>query len=176
MFHLCTIHEDEECVFNKLLNKLSLIEIQYENDEHIYNLINNIKKWCDIYINDFFYDLSSEMQIIFLKQIKKYFLSIFDCSLGGELFHYKLLKIFEKDNYDYNQIMNDIIDRLKRILSTIGVKIFEYLKIPLIKYNQIYILNHNQIIKYFSIIFIKIRELLDKTIQSFEELYEKLKF
>jgi hypothetical protein len=180
MSELCTIYENEECIFDQsinLLRKIYLIENQINNEynENIYNLVINIKEWKEIYVNDFFYDLSGEHQVFFLIQIKNYFLSIFDCSLGGDVFHFKLMKIFEKDNYNYKQIMEDIVDRLKKILEIVGVKIFEYLEIPLIKHSQLYILDHNQIIKYLSTIFIKIKELLEKTIELFKEFYEVCK-
>jgi len=180
MSELCTIYEDEECIFDQsinLLRKIYLIENQIDGkyNENIYNLVINIKEWKEIYVNDFFYDLSGENQVIFLKQMKNYFLSIFDCSLGGDLFHFKLMKIFDKDNYNYKQIMEDIVDRLEKILGIVGVKIFEHLEIPLIKYSQLFILNHNQIIKYLSTIFIKINELLERTIQLFEEFNEVCK-
>jgi hypothetical protein len=161
MSQLCTIFEDQECLFYK----------PEDNEQHI-NLIIEIEKWKEIYINDFFYNLSGDDQISFLLQLKHYFLCIFDCSLGGELFHFKLMKIFARNNYNYNQIMEDIGDRLERILKLIGVKIFEHLKIPLVNYTQLYTLNHDQIIKYLSTIFIKIGDLLDKTIQLFKDFNE----
>ena len=160
MSQLCTIYEDRECVFHQL-----------DNNE---NLIIEIEKWKEIYINDFFYKLFGNGQIIFLIQLKHCFLCIFDCSLGGELFHFKLMKIFARNNYNYNQIMEDIADRLERILKLVGVKIFEHLKIPLVNYSQLYKLNHDQIIKYLSTIFIKIGDLLDKTIQLFKDFNLKL--
>lgn len=96
------------------------------------------------------------------------FLSIYDCSQGGSVYHIKLMQIFNSNNYNYYQIMDDIEDRLKRILTLFGSKIFEYLKIPLITVHDLYNLSHDQILKYFITIFNNINQLLQKIIILFE--------
>lgn len=133
------------------------------------NIIFKLKKWKEIYINDFFWNLSLKEQIEFMIQLKTYFLSIYDCSNGGSNFYIKLMLIFNKDNYNYKQIMNDIEDRLIRILDLFGPKIFEILKIPLIKVSEFYQLDHNQILKYLKVIFNEINKLLDESIDLFNQ-------
>lgn len=144
-----------------------------------FSIILNLKTWKQIFINKIFWDLPISEQINFLIQMKNYFLSIYDCSLGGQIYHLKLIKIFESANYNYNQIMDDIEDRLKRILTLVGPKIFENLEIPLITIKQLYEFSIDEIFNYFNIIFKKIKELLEKTINQFEEfnlVCEKLDF
>lgn len=133
------------------------------------NIIFKLKKWKEIYINDFFWNLSLKEQIEFMIQLKNYFLSIYDCSNGGSNFNIKLMLIFNKDNYNYKQIMNDIEDRLIRILDLFGPKIFEILKIPLIRVSEFYQLDNNQILKYLKVIFIEINKLLDENIELFNQ-------
>ena len=132
-------------------------------------IILKLKTWREIYINDSFWDLSTIDQLIFLTQNKNYFLSIYDCSMGGCVFHLKLIKILDGNKYNHKQIMEDIEDRLKRILKLVGPKIFEHLDLPLITQKQLYEFTHEQIIGYFSIIFRKIKELFEETINLFKE-------
>lgn len=144
-----------------------------------FNLVLNLKTWKEIFINDIFWKLSTSEQHNFLIQKKTYFFSIYDCSQGGFVYHLKLIKIFESGKYNYHQIIEDIEDRLTRILDLFGPKIFEYLNIPLITVKQLYEFSTDQIFKYFSLIFKKIKELLEKTINQFEEfnsVCEKLEF
>jgi hypothetical protein len=132
-------------------------------------IILKLKTWREIYINNLFWDLSTIDQLIFLIQNKNYFLSIYDCSMGGCVFHLKLMKILQGNKYNHKQIMEDIEDRLKRILKLVGPKIFEHLDLPLITQKQLYEFSNNQIINYFSIIFRKIKELFEETINLFKE-------
>jgi hypothetical protein len=141
-----------------------------------YNLINqkmntiiHLKKWKDIYIYNIFWELSSTIeQINFLNNLRHIFLSIYDCSQGGSVYYFKLLSIFESNNYNYHQIMEDVEDRLKRTLNLFGPKIFEFLKIPLITVHNFYNLSNDQILKYISLIFKSIKNLLDEIIELFE--------
>jgi hypothetical protein len=132
------------------------------------NLILNLKKWKDIYNNDFFWNLTTPDQIEFLNHLKIQFLSIYDCSHGGSVYHLKLMQIFQSNNYNYYQIMEDAEDRLKRILVLFGSKIFETLEIPLITIRDLYNLSNDQILKYFTTIFKSIKQLLDGIIELFE--------
>ena len=132
------------------------------------NLIFLLKKWKDIYINDFFWNLSTVNQIEFLNNFKIIFLSIYDCSQGGNVYHIKLMQIFNSNNYNYYQIMEDIEDRLKRILDLVGPQIFEFLKLPLITVQILYKLSNDEIIKYFTAIFNNIHQLLKEIIILFE--------
>ena len=132
------------------------------------NLVYQLKKWKDIYINDIFWNLSTLEQIDFLNNLKIYFLSIYDCSQGGSVYHIKLMMIFQSNNYNYYQIMEDVEDRLKRILDLFGQKIFEHLNIPLITVRDLYNLSNEQILKYFTVIFKSIKQLLDEIIELFQ--------
>lgn len=163
---------------NNILDILS--DIVYKDSElwrvlySFYNLINHkinivykLKKWKDIYTNDIFWDLSTIDQIDFLNNLRIFFLSIYDCSQGGSVYHIKLMMIFQSNNYNYYQIMEDIEDRLKRILDLVGSKIFEHLKIPLITVRELYNLSNDQILKYITVIFKNIKQLLDEVIELF---------
>jgi hypothetical protein len=97
-----------------------------------------------------------------------HFLSIYDCSRGGSIYYHKLMMIFQNNNYNYHQIMEDVENRLKQILDLFGSKIFEYLKIPLITVRDFYNLSNEQILKYITAIFKSIKQLLDDVIESFQ--------
>lgn len=164
---------------NNLIEKLS---DKYPNESEtfiilrcFYNLIKekmdivfNLKKWKDIYSNNLFWNLSTNDQIDFLNNLETYFLSIYDCSQGGAVYHIKLMQIFESNNYNYHQIMEDVEDRLKRILNLFGSKVFEFLKLPLITVRDLYNLSNEQILKYFTVIFKNIKQLLGETIELFQ--------
>jgi len=145
-----------------LLNFYSLLKVKF-------NIILSLKTWKETYINNLFWRLTTKDQINFLTDMKNYFLSIYDCSLGGCVYHIKLLKIFESKNYNYSQIMDDIEDRLKKILKLVGPKILEHLNIQLITVNELYDFTTDQIFKYFSVIFTKIKELLEITLNQFKD-------
>lgn len=159
---------------HKLINYNIMIVLENFYDllgKKIKNIF-NFKKWKEIYINNLFWNLSLIDQIDFLIELKNHFLSIYDCSKGGCPYHIKLIMIFNKNNYNYKHIMEDIKYRLKKILDLFGLKIFEKLNIPLINESQLYNLNHEQILKYFKVIFNDINQLLNETINLFNECYE----
>jgi hypothetical protein len=174
------IKENIDFVINNNLKDFFANNILYNSESYnvivnFYNLINQkinliffLKKWKDIYINDLFWNLSTNDQIEFLNNLKTIFLSIYDCSQGGFVYHIKLMQIFNSNNYNYSQIMSDVEDRLKRILDLFGSNIFEYLKIPLITVRDLYKISHEEIIRYFTIIFKSINDLLKEIIVLFE--------
>ena len=153
-------------------NIMIILETFYDLLSKKINIIFNLKIWKEVYINDFFWILPLIEQIEFLIQLKTYFLSIYDCSHGGSVYYIKLMMIFNKDNYNYKHVMDDIKDRLKRTLDLFGSKIFEKLQIPLIKVSELYKLNHTQILKYFKVIFNNIYQLLNEIIELFKQYYK----
>jgi len=174
------LKENIDFAINNNLKQILQDKILYNSESwniiiNFYDLINKkiniiflLKKWKDIYINDFFWNLSTVNQIEFLNNLKIIFLSIYDCSQGGNVYHIKLMQIFNSNNYNYYQIMEDIEDRLKRILDLVGPQIFEFLKLPLITVQILYKLSNDEIIKYFTAIFNNIHQLLKEIIILFE--------
>ena len=174
------LKENIDFAINNNLKQILQDKILYNSESwniiiNFYDLINKkiniiflLKKWKDIYINDFFWNLSTVNQIEFLNNLKIIFLSIYDCSQGGNVYHIKLMQIFNSNNYNYYQIMEDIEDRLKRILDLVGPQIFEFLKLPLITVQNLYKLSNDEIIKYFTAIFNNIHQLLKEIIILFE--------
>ena len=141
--------------FYKLINKkITLIKI--------------LKKWYDVFDNKKFWKLSLKDQIDFLYNTKIYFLSIFDCSKGGIPIYYKVGSILKNNKIDREFIINDLIDRLIKILDIFGSKLFKTLGIPLLTINEFKRLTDENIIKYLVIIFDKFNELLNQTIKLFD--------
>ena len=64
--------------------------------------------------------------------------------------------------------MNDLIDRLVKILNIFGSKLFLTLGIPLLTVTEFNKLTDENIIKYLLIIFDKFNELLNQTIKLFD--------
>lgn len=140
--------------FYKLVNKkITLIKI--------------LKKWYDVFDNKKFWKLSLKDQIEFLNDTKIYFLSMFDCSKGGIPIHYKIGSIL-KDKLNREFIINDLIERLVKILNIFGTKLFQTLNIPLLSIYEFKYLSDENIIKYLLIIFDKFNELLNQTIKLFD--------
>jgi hypothetical protein len=140
--------------FYKLVNKkITLIKI--------------LKKWYDVFNNKKFWKLSLKDQIDFLFNTKIYFLSMFDCSKGGIPIHYKIGSIL-KDKLNREFIINDLIDRLIKILNIFGTTLFQTLNIPLLSIHEFKNLSDENIIKYLLIIFEKFNELLNQTIKLFD--------
>lgn len=141
--------------FYKLMNKkISLVII--------------LKKWYDLFNNKQFWKLPLNEQIDFLINTKTYFLSLFDCSKGGIPLHYKISAILKNKKIDRNIIIDDLIDRLIKILNIFGSKLFLTLGIPLLTINDFTKLSDENIIKYIVVIFDKFNELLNQTMKLFD--------
>jgi hypothetical protein len=141
--------------FYKLINKkITLIKI--------------LKKWYEVFDNKKFWKLPLKDQVDFLYNTKIYFLSIFDCSKGGVPFHYKIGSVLKNNKIEREFIMNDLIDRLVKILNIFGSKLFQTLGIPLLTVTEFNRLTDENIIKYLVIIFDKFNELLNQTIKLFD--------
>jgi hypothetical protein len=141
--------------FYKLMNKKNSLAI-------------TLKKWHDIFENKKFWKLSLNEQIDFLINTRNYFLSLYDCSKGGIPLHYKVGSILKNHKIDRNIVMDDLIDRLVKILNIFGSKIFLTLGIPLLRVNEFIALSDENIIKYIIVIFNEINELLNQTLKLFD--------
>ena len=152
---------DDNNTLNILNNFYSLVKEKME-------IIMILKKWKDVYVNEEFWDMTLPDQITFLYTLRLKFLSIYDCSQGGSVYHIKLMLIFKSNRYHYTQIMNDVEDRLRRSLELMGKPIFKYLNIKLITLKELYSFTHEEIIDYFNLIFNNVKKLLNEVIILFE--------
>jgi hypothetical protein len=152
---------------NKYLS-LTVLNDFYKLIKKKITLIKILKKWYDVFENKKFWKLSLKDQIDFLHNTKIYFLSMFDCSKGGIPIHYKVGSILKNNKIDREFIINDLIDRLVKILNIFGSKLFQTLGIPLLTINEFNKLTDENIIKYLVIIFDKFNELLNQTIKLFD--------
>lgn len=139
-----------------------------------YNLIKNktillltIKIFAKEYNNKNFWDIDLNEQILFLKQIKHYFNSIFDCANGGLPFYYRVFSLL--NNMYKDEMMQNIEERLLLVLGVFDKKIFTYLDIPLIHVSEFYELSPKDIIQYLSTIYTKFTKLLNNMINIFQE-------
>ena len=126
-----------------------------------------LKKWHTVYEDISFWDKSTMDQIEHLQNIHQHFLSVYDCSLRGIPFHYKLFGLLNDPKIDRHYLIETIKERLIIILNIVGRKMFESLEIPLITVKDFGELSDENIIKYLEIIFNKINEILEQTIKLF---------
>ena len=152
---------------NKFLSRTVLNDF-YKLMHKKTSLIIILKKWYDVYNNKDFWKLSLNQQIDFLSNIKIYFLSLFDCSKGGMPLHYKVGSLLKSKNINKDIIINDLIERLIKILKLFGSKLFQTLAIPLLTVSDFTKLTDENIIKYLVVIYDKFNELLNQTIKLFD--------
>lgn len=141
--------------FYKIINKKAL-------------LISILKRWYLIYDNKKFWKLDLHEQLDYLLLIKNHFMSVYDCSKGGSPYHIKVLQLLNNPKVDRNIILNNIEERLIKILEIFDKKLFKTLDIPLISIYDFYQLNNTDIVKYLFIIYEKFNELLNQTIKLFD--------
>ena len=139
----------------KLLNKFYLYHLQNKNT-HVIML--SRKLW----------NLSINEQIEYIENVKLQFLSIFDCSKGGVLYHHKLRYFNKNNNPSFHIIMENIKERLLLLLNLFGIELFQELNIPLIKNSNFYNKNIIFYVKYFELIFQKFIKFINETLFIFE--------
>jgi hypothetical protein len=171
-------HTDIAINYNlkKLLNNelkekkssLTILNKFYKLTSKKITLLKLLKKWYDLYNNKNFWKLALTNQIEFLINTKIYFLSIYDCSKGGIPIHYKIGSILKENNINRDFIINDLIERLIKILDIFGSKLFQTLGIPLLTVDGFSKLTNENIIKYLAIIYDKFNELLNQTMKLFD--------
>jgi hypothetical protein len=133
-----------------------------------FSLVFILKKWFDVYDNNFFWKLSIGEQIDHLSNTKLHFLGIYDCAKGGIPLHYKVGTLLKDKRINRDFIVNDLIERLVIILNIFGLKLFQTMEIPLITVKEFLELTDENIIKYIVVIYDKFIELLNQTIKLFD--------
>lgn len=137
-----------------------------------YSLINNrlkiiytIKKWETLYYNKYFWKLSIDEQIEYLNNKKIIFLSVFDCSANTvNIYYIKINEILNDPRCNRDIIIENIKDRLTKLIKIFGYKIFETLEIPLYHSSDFNYLENDFISLYLRIIFNKLLLLINQTI------------
>ena len=137
-----------------------------------YSLINNrlkiiyaIKKWETLYYNKAFWKQSIDEQIEYLNNMKVLFLSVFDCSANTvNIYHIKINEILNDSRCNRDIIIENIKDRLTKLIKIFGYKIFETLDIPLYHYSDFDYLENNFIGLYLRMLFNKLLLLMNQTI------------
>lgn len=132
------------------------------------SLVFVLKKFSEFYCDQMFWAMTINNQQDYLLKKKEHFQSVFDCSKGGTLFHYKLAQIFKEKKYDKTEITNNIINRLLYLLDILGSNIFTALEIPLININDFLRLSEEDIINYLCLIYNKFIELFNQIIKLFD--------
>ena len=172
-------HHTETCVTINIKNIFKKELKKYEISRLILNnfyvftkkkclLVFVLKKWHTVYENKLFWKKSTIEQIEHLQNIHQHFLSVYDCSLRGIPFHYKLIGQLNDPKFDKHYLLESVKERLIIILNIVGRKMFESLEIPLITIKDFNELSNENIIKYLETIFNKINEILGQTIKLFE--------
>ncbi len=128
--------------------------------------IQNIKNFKKSYINKFFWMKNIDEQILYLKNLHQQLLSIFDGSKSGLYFHLKLKNI--NNNLGENYHIEQIIERLRKVVSLFKLAFFKEHEIYILSNIQFMDLKFENMIRYTEYIFYKINNILNKYISSFE--------
>ncbi len=152
---------------NKYLSWAVLCDF-YKIIKKKFTLIFILKKWHQVYLNENFWKLSIEEQIDHLANIKLHFHGIYDCSKGGMPLHYKVGSYLKDKRVNRDFIIDDLIERLIKILNIFGPKLFQTLEIPLVTVKEFIELTDENIVKYLVVIYDKFTELLNQTSKLFD--------
>ena len=133
-------------------------------------LLNLIRKWKEAYHKKDFWNKEINLQIIELNKMKSLIQSIFDNSKGGVSFILKMGSILKEDNMDIKLIfINSAIDRLSQVYKIMGANFFILSKIPLITIGEFSHMDETSMINYMNVVYFKTIEMIDITINIFEE-------
>jgi hypothetical protein len=114
------------------------------------------------YKNIKFWKLEIEDMIIYLKNIHKSFLCLFDCSKGTFYFHAKLKGIINTNGYNYH--IEEITKRLKKTYDMFKMSFFNNYNIISLSYHQFIDLKFENMIKYTEYIFNKVNSIIIQNI------------
>ena len=142
-------------IYKFMSNKLKLIHI--------------IKNWYNLYNKPEFWNKSLDDQLIYLENLRHYFLSIFDMSKGGSSFIMRANSLLEDHNHNKNITLEEIKSRLVLVLNIFGPEIFNALKIPMISSSLFDETDNKNIIEYMKMIFFNCINMLDETLEIFNQ-------
>ena len=111
------------------------------------------------------------LQLLEIKKLRDIFLSNFDSCKSNNPIHHKLLPILTfKKNFDKKFIIYHLIERLRNVFLLFGNHFFDKYKIIKIKKSKFLNMKDKDKIKYCTYIFQKIKNILNKVINSLEIL------
>ena len=169
-------------IINNNINKIfinidkNLFPLTKKAIDDVYSLMRNkmivihiIRKWHDIYNNQEFWNKNSTEQFEYLEYMKHYFLGIFDMSKGGFNFIMRAESLLDDNNHNKNITLKEIKSRLVLVLNIFGHKIFNALNIPIITSDIFDDMDNKSIIIYVKLIFSNCINLLDQTLEIFNQ-------
>lgn len=141
-------------------------------------ILNDIKIWYSYFNNKLFWNKNVEDQIKELYRKKEMIQANFDNSKGGIPFGIKMIPIIKNDNMNIKfDTLKSASDRLRNVYKIMGHRFLENVGITIITAEDFFNLDNDQVINYTNHVFIKVTELLTKTISLFENLnMNNLKF
>jgi len=140
----------------------------YELIKQKMKLLNNIKKWYEAYQNKFFWNKKIDKQIEDLYLMKNLIKANFDTSKGGIPFNFKMAGIIKNNSLDSSDTLRTTVERLRNVLKIMGREYFKKINLPIFSETEFYELESDEIIKYTSIVYLKTVEIIDTTIDFFE--------
>jgi hypothetical protein len=149
------LEKNAPLTYNLICDVYYIISKQLSILPHLIKLKNSYK-------NIKFWKLDIDNMIIYLKNIHKSFLCLFDCSKGTFYFHSKLRGIVNTEGYSYH--IEEMIKRLKKTYDMFKISFFNNYNIILISNYQFIDLKFENMIKYTEYIFNKINNIIIQNI------------
>jgi len=142
------------------------------------NILNDIKIWYSYYNNKLFWNKNIEDQIKELYRKKEMIQANFDTSKGGIPFGMKIIPIIKNDNMNIKfDTLNSASERLRNVYKIMGPIFLQKIGITIITVEDFFNLDNDQLINYTNQVFIKVIDVLTRTITLFENLnMNNLKF
>lgn len=132
-------------------------------------LFDNIKKWYCVYKNKKFWNKNMKDQIEELNNLIIKIKSIFDTAKGGVSFSMKILPILKANvNNEREHSIENAIVRLRQVYLMLGHTFFTASNIPLITKSDFELLEDESIVKYLNLVHLKSIQLIEITINLFE--------
>ena len=153
----------------KYFEVVDVLDTFYYSIKEKEKILENIKEWYLVYKNESFWDKKINEQIEDLHLIRDIIKANFDTSKGGAYFGIKMVGILRNTN-SFARILTleTITERLRNIFVIMGENFFKKTNIPIYSVKDFYELETEEIIKYTNIVYLKTIDVINITINLFE--------
>lgn len=166
-FYVCIKHISKK----NYPETIDILNTFYELIKQKMLLLDNIKKWYEAYQNKIFWNKELKLQIEDLYLLKDLIKANFDTSKGGVPFGMKMAGIIKSTEIDSPariMTLNTTVERLKNVFKLMGKEYFIKINLPIFSVTEFLELESDEIIKYTNIVYLKTIEIINKTIDFFE--------
>jgi len=161
------------CIYipkNRYPETVNIILSFYEIIKEKYILLEQLKKWYNIYKNKFFWNKDINEQIKDLIKLKHLIMALFDNSNGGVPFGIKILPILKLNKNNCRIVtINSAIERLHKLFTLMGSDFFKILKIKIVTVEVFLTFSDELIVQYINNVYMKTIAILSGTIDLFEK-------